>query len=777
MRRLLLLCFVMLPSLAWAQSTTLPTDYLRLNTGPCVLAGENGSSDKLKLTGNCRAITADAATNLELSPAADLVLGPTGADVLPNTGYTINLGALTNKYLTLHAAELWVETLVAQNTIATIGGRIIVSPTTTLTRDLLASNVTGSPPSESTTTFCVKHNAFQLNVAGVELGSKLVMESNGKFETFTVADTSIPTVTAQGDYCYTVYRNQDTSGLNDWYAGDAVVDTGKTGSGFIDLYSVRALSNTSQLGPTIVGNVRTGIGYAEWRSRWGIGNLNGLYGYSTEVYGAAFGDPDATNVTVDATNGFRIRSGITNKFVADTDGDLSIVGDLTVGTSGVVRSAAASSLTTGLGFYIAGGSTPTFRVGDPGGDFVKWDGSTLRVVGSIDGSNIDANTINVGSLNATGFGDNVIKNGLFEGETSAIGTAGWAMAYSGLPGAQSCCGTNGPGTLYFAQGDGNQSFGVYRAVPVQAGMTYRISVDTYVTSTTTAGVSIYVAESTSASSAVTYVGAGYTTPNSYTYLYLAGQTGGSFTTREFTYTVPSGVTWASLTLGNSTGSLSSSTYTTSHFDNVEMMKTLGPGHITANSITGDRIAANTITAADITAGTITTTEIAANTITAADIAASTITTTEIAANTIVAGDIASGTITGTQIAATTITASNLSVSTLSAITANAGTLTAGTITGVTISGSTINAGSGDEVVLDSSGVTLDAGGSSVNRIKWTDGSYIGAASSVIAISPNGGDIDMLGTIVVPSLSGAGADRVLCIGTDGAVFRGASNTAC
>lgn len=93
-----------------------------------------------------------AAGNLTLAPAGDLVLDPVGNDVLPNTNYDINLGALSKKYLALYAAELWVETLVAQDTMATIGGRVLVGPTTTLTEDLPPT------PDAGSSTMTVKHN-------------------------------------------------------------------------------------------------------------------------------------------------------------------------------------------------------------------------------------------------------------------------------------------------------------------------------------------------------------------------------------------------------------------------------------------------------------------------------------------------------------------------------------------------------------------------------------------------------------------------------------------
>jgi len=302
-----------------------------------------------------------AVGNVTISPSAgDIILAPGGLDVLPNTGYTKNLGSLTTKFLTLHAAELWVETLVAQNTIATIGGRVLVGPTTTLVADFAAA----------ATTINVKHNQMAS-------GDRVYLEANGKVE--FIAVTSGASGSA-GNYTYSVTRNLDGTGANDWYAGDAVFNTGTTGDGYIDLYSVSGVNAGSTVGPTIVGNVRTGTTYSDLAPRWAIGNLNGTYGYGADTYGAAFGSSSATNVTIDATNGFRIRNGTTNKLTADTSGNLSIVGDLTVGTSGIIRSG-ATDYSTGTGYVLDyNGGTPRMRVGTTAGNRLAWDGTDLTLV-------------------------------------------------------------------------------------------------------------------------------------------------------------------------------------------------------------------------------------------------------------------------------------------------------------------------------------------------------------------------------------------------------------
>lgn len=595
MRRVLILLACLWPALAHGQ--TVSADRVRLNTAPCVVDSVDGTPDQLRLTGNCSAITTSAATNLTLMPTGDLVLGPAGTDILPDIGYTQNLGMLTKKYLTLHAAELWVETLVAQNTIATIGGRVLVAPTNILTADLASGG----------TSISVKYNNFAN-------GDRVYMEANGAVEFMAVTSGA----SGSGPYTYSVTRNLDGSGANDWAAGDALLDTGTTGNGFIDLYSTAGILSSGS-GPTIVGNVRTGTAYNAYAPRWAIGNLNGLYGYGATTYGAVFGDPSATNLTVDATNGIRIRSGTTNKLAANTSGDLSLTGDLSIGTSGDLR-IGATAYGTGTGLWADyNGGTPRFRVGNPAGNQLTWDGTTLTVAGvgsgltSIDGGNIQTNTINVGSINATGFGDNVIKNCCFEGTTVTAQHSTWQDRSSAgyVPSDIGCCGTKGPLFMYMHGGSGNVVGIISRAWPVSPGDVYNVTLDILASTTTTANIWVLMRESSSNNGDVTYVdgtGTGAVPGTSFTFLYTAGGSALVWTPHQFTYTVPAGVFWVSLELADVTGP-PSSTYSDVWFDNVFVRKQLGTGDIRANTITANEIAAGTITATQIAAGTITATEI------------------------------------------------------------------------------------------------------------------------------------------------------------------------
>lgn len=266
-----------------------------------------------------------AATTLNMGALAGTV-NFAGTLLNPGTGYNTDIGQLTKKFKALHAAELWVETLVAQNTLATIGGRILVGPTTSLIADL------GS----AATTMNVKHNSLVS-------GDRVYLEANGQVEFIGV--TSGPTASG-GGYNYTIIRNLDSTGANDWTAGDAVFSTGTTGSGWIDLYSIRGMKSSAQSGPTIVGNVRNSAAYNDWSEHWAIGNLKGLYGYGATTFGAAFGPYTAgtSHLTVDATNGIRIFKDTATVIGQWSIGGVITVGEIAAGKSNILISAGVLEL-------------------------------------------------------------------------------------------------------------------------------------------------------------------------------------------------------------------------------------------------------------------------------------------------------------------------------------------------------------------------------------------------------------------------------------------------
>lgn len=266
-----------------------------------------------------------------LNSNADLTINLSGNSILPLSGYAYSIGSLSKKFLSLHAAELWVETLVAQNSKATIGGRVLIGETNELTADLsAASNYIN-----------VKYNSFSTN-------DIIYLEANSKIEFMKV----LSLISSETEnYEYQVQRNLDGTGANQWYGGDAVFNTGNIGDGFIDLYSIKGIKGASQPGPAISGNVRNSLTFNDWTEHWAIGNLNGLYGYTSNHFGAGFGKyaNNSCYVTIDSENGFAIRhkssSGTEVKVIElDTGGNGYFRGNITssaVITGGIIQSASS----------------------------------------------------------------------------------------------------------------------------------------------------------------------------------------------------------------------------------------------------------------------------------------------------------------------------------------------------------------------------------------------------------------------------------------------------
>lgn len=114
-----------------------------------------------------------------------------------------------------------------------------------------------------------------------------------------------------------------------------VIDYGVSGQGFL-----LARANDGAEGVNApywqINTWATAPVAANMAVRMRCGNLNGSYGYSSAIYGCAFGDSAGANLTIDATNGLRIRAGTTNKLVADGAGNLSIAsGNVTIDANGI----------------------------------------------------------------------------------------------------------------------------------------------------------------------------------------------------------------------------------------------------------------------------------------------------------------------------------------------------------------------------------------------------------------------------------------------------------
>jgi len=306
--------------------TTAPDKTLEINSG----ANDNNHirlayNDANGSASTYADISCTSGGNLVLAPTGDITINPTGNDVLPNSNYDINLGSDTKQWLSLHAAELKVQTLVAADVLSTIGGRIIIAPTTEIVAALAdagANDVTGE-------TIYVKHN----NIAS---GDILIMQKlhsgTAQFEAIKTvggagtAGGSDSTSNTAGNYSYACTRGFGSSGADAWLAGDAVVNTGTTGDGFIDMYADAAVNESDHSGPTIVGNVRTGTTIGAYEPMWAIGNLDGHYGLGNDQYGVGIGKYSGEHLLVQSGS-IKFRDNTATKMAITSDEILMYAND------------------------------------------------------------------------------------------------------------------------------------------------------------------------------------------------------------------------------------------------------------------------------------------------------------------------------------------------------------------------------------------------------------------------------------------------------------------
>lgn len=101
------------------------------------------------------------------------------------------------------------------------------------------------------------------------------------------------------DTTYTATMNSGTTATT-FYKGTAIVDYGPSGTGFITL----STDGTVGSSPNLTMATHAGSPWSAFTTLLRLGNLNGSYGYVTDVYGLGVGN-STEYLTVDPTNGLR----------------------------------------------------------------------------------------------------------------------------------------------------------------------------------------------------------------------------------------------------------------------------------------------------------------------------------------------------------------------------------------------------------------------------------------------------------------------------------------
>ena len=335
--------------------------------------------------------------------AGDIIFGNTQGDVRPDdTTPTVNLGSLTTKFKEIHAETLRVETLVSDEVIATIGGRIIVTPSSILGEDLTAVS----------TTIKLMHNSLS--------GHYIVMKIEGNTEYMklgTQSGSESHADSVRTIYSYPVTRNLNGAGASAWEAGSSIASYsgGSTGDGMMELYSQSALlspggTGTGPTGPAILGLRRTsGTNYYDTSSCFALGNLNNLYGESADQYGIAAGDYVSNGTwMVASSEGFRIKYNKdtpVTKFSVDSYGNTRI-GDSSTSSESYVYIAAddTHAIAKTGDIYLHGGSSNrymhldssanTFTIKASNDSMIQLDGDAGKIfaTGNIEGASLSTGT-------------------------------------------------------------------------------------------------------------------------------------------------------------------------------------------------------------------------------------------------------------------------------------------------------------------------------------------------------------------------------------------------
>lgn len=336
------------------------------------------------------------------------------------------------------------------------------------------------------------------------------------------------------------------------------------------------------------------------------------------------------------------------------------------------------------------------------------------VASSITAAQIAAGAITAEKLTIGTLGEGMIANGSFESITNSK-PEGWDLVEGAGTDWSAAVATDAPsGDYVLTLTPGDKAVG-HRAVPVVPGRTY--SVRCYVKHTNGNGVRyirmIWQANRP-AGGYVTNVTRDGLTNFEGGIANNSGISTSTYTLKEFAWTAPAGAYWATLGFynwGASTGSLL--------VDSVELREVIVSAQIAdgaiitakmvANSISGDRITANTLDAAKIVAGSITTDRMTANTIQG----------DRIAANTLDAAKIVAGSVTTDRMTANSITGDRITANTLDAAKIVAGSITTDRMTANSISGDRIAANTLDatKIVADSiSAAQIGAGAVTANEI-------------------------------------------------------------
>lgn len=702
MRRILFAFLLLLSTNLSAQ--TLVGDRLRLNTGPCILRSGSGSPEGVLVGSICDMYvnTANGVWYVKWTGTAtntgwgvghntnavingnETISGFVGTPTYVSqlTGWRIdNLGAGDFRYL--FTDELHAKSFIADLEQALAGGQIICKSVTSL-----GANFT-NPAAAGTATLTVRDLPSAPNVATFAANDWVGIRtfSRSAFGSLTIGET-YGVVTSYADQANGVQTWTFTRGTGANGGGlststviniDAIViDYGVSGNGCHEINAIDgAAMVNSPYSQTWTWTTSPISANRVLRTR--VGNLNGITAVANE-YGAILGTYGASSAAFVRASSSAVEMHNVNLSMYDGATQTFLMNPSV--PSFALGAAVPSAYGTGTGVWMGKDSgTYKWRVGNPAGNRVTWDGTTLSVVGdgggvtNINGANIQTGTISAAKL-TVGSGQNLLRN-----SDCSVSTGGWTgFTNAGAPGGTFSLATSlSPwrlndisGTCYITlsltPGVGTESQGWETVmVPVVAGNKYEASAYFGVHRAGNTQVLIQWYNAAGAS--------------------LGVSTGSTCTAANAGGTQLNGYCRSGIIAAAPAGAINAQFM-------VDQIYTGGGGGANpymfwVHAFFGEALANQTELSPWGPPGM-----------------------TEIVGDIIKTG---------------TITANKISVASLSAISANIGTIVAGSISGVTATFG------GGLVTLNNSGIQIGAGAGFGNSINWTDGGNIHSSGGIIVV--------------------------------------------
>lgn len=274
---------------------------------------------------NLGSLIVNPGIDLRLYPVGQITVDPGSNVMAPANTLDVALGSITKRWSALYAGDLIVGNLVRLDTSVVMNGRLLIGSSSSLIAD--------AAPADAT--IDVATNPFVAN-------DVVYLESEGKMEFMQITSAATPIT---GGYRYSVTRGYGgVLTAKQYYTGDIVFNTGQAGKGWLEEYAYSGIKS-GQVGPTILANVRNSTTFNDWIEHAAFGNLNGVYGYTGDIFGIAAGKYATGNpwIGVDTTNGVRIMRYTTQLAKWDTSGNI-LLGQTGAGQSNVYMSSGAVTL-------------------------------------------------------------------------------------------------------------------------------------------------------------------------------------------------------------------------------------------------------------------------------------------------------------------------------------------------------------------------------------------------------------------------------------------------